>query len=83
MAACAAAEHHIRSRRCDDCSANATRKRGLLGPAPPCEHRLSLVITGTADVVFEPLAFMARLAPLVPTPRVNLTRYHDALESNH
>ena len=31
---------------------------------------------GTTDVVFEPLDFMARLAALVPTPRVNLTRYH-------
>ena len=31
---------------------------------------------GTTDVVFESLDFMARLAALVPTPRVNLTRYH-------
>ena len=31
---------------------------------------------GTTDVVFEPLDFMARLTALVPTPRVNLTRYH-------
>ncbi len=31
---------------------------------------------GTTDVVFEPLDFMARLAALVPGPRVNLTRYH-------
>ena len=31
---------------------------------------------GTTDVVFEPLDFMARLAALVPTPRVNLIRYH-------
>ena len=31
---------------------------------------------GTTDVVFDPLDFMARLAALVPTPRVNLTRYH-------
>ena len=31
---------------------------------------------GTTEVVFEPLDFMARLAALVPTPRVNLTRYH-------
>ena len=29
---------------------------------------------GTTDVVFEPLDFIARLAALVPTPRVNLTR---------
>ena len=31
---------------------------------------------GTTDVVFEPLDFIARLAALVPSPRVNLTRYH-------
>ena len=31
---------------------------------------------GTTHVVFEPLDFMARLAALVPKPRVHLTRYH-------
>lgn len=31
---------------------------------------------GTTHVVFEPLDFLARLAALVPTPRVHLTRYH-------
>ena len=34
---------------------------------------------GTTDVMFEPLDLMARLAALVPTPRVNLTRYHGAM----
>ena len=34
---------------------------------------------GSTDVVFAPLDFMARLAALVPTPRVNLTRYHGAM----
>ena len=34
-------------------------------------------------VVFEPLDFMARLAALVPTPRVNLTRYHGVFAPNH
>ncbi len=29
---------------------------------------------GTAHVIFEPLGFIARLAALVPKPRVNLTR---------
>ena len=37
---------------------------------------------GTTDVVFEPLDFIARLAALVPTPRVNLTRYHGAMLVN-
>jgi hypothetical protein len=31
---------------------------------------------GTTHVVFEPLDFIARLAALVPKPRVNLTRFH-------
>jgi hypothetical protein len=30
---------------------------------------------GTTQVVLEPLDFMARLAALIPSPRVNLTRY--------
>ena len=34
-------------------------------------------------MVFEPLDFMARLAALVPTPRVNLTRYHGVFAPNH
>ena len=38
---------------------------------------------GTTDVVFEPLDFMARLAVLVPTPRVNLTRYHGVFAPHH
>ena len=29
---------------------------------------------GTTHVIFEPLVFIARLAALVPKPRVNLTR---------
>jgi hypothetical protein len=31
---------------------------------------------GTTHVIFEPLDFIARLAALVPKPRVNLTRFH-------
>ena len=31
---------------------------------------------GTTHVVLEPLDFIARLAALVPAPRVNLTRFH-------
>ena len=29
-----------------------------------------------SHVIFEPLDFIARLAALVPKPRVNLTRFH-------
>jgi len=38
---------------------------------------------GTRHVVFEPLDFIARLAALVPNPRVNLTRYHGVFAPNH
>ena len=31
---------------------------------------------GTTDIVLEPLDFIARLAALVPPPRVHPTRYH-------
>jgi hypothetical protein len=34
-------------------------------------------------VAFEPVDFIARLAALVPKPRVNLTRYHGVLALNH
>ena len=37
---------------------------------------------GTTHVVFEPLDFMARLAALVPNPRVNLARYPGAIDMN-
>lgn len=30
----------------------------------------------TSHVIFKPLDFIARLAALVPKPRVNLTRFH-------
>jgi hypothetical protein len=33
-------------------------------------------------VVFQPLGFIARLAALVPRPRVNLTRYHGPFATN-
>jgi hypothetical protein len=31
---------------------------------------------GTTHIVLEPLDFIARLAALVPPPRVHLTRFH-------
>jgi hypothetical protein len=37
---------------------------------------------GTTHVIFEPLDFLARLAALVPSPGVNLTRYHGVFASN-
>jgi hypothetical protein len=38
---------------------------------------------GTSHVIFEPLDLLARLAALVPTPGVNLTRYHGVFAPNH
>jgi ribosomal protein S27E len=38
---------------------------------------------GTTHVMFEPLDFLARLAALVPSPGVNLTRYHGVFAPNH
>src|SRR5216683_2549928 len=38
---------------------------------------------GTTHVIFEPLDFLARLASLVPSPRVNLTRFHGCFAPHH
>jgi hypothetical protein len=59
------------------------------------EQRLSLTAAGkvryqlktpysncTTHVVFEPLDFLAKLAALVPRPRVNLARYHGVFAPN-
>jgi hypothetical protein len=37
---------------------------------------------GTTHVIFEPVDFIARLAALVPKPRVNLTCYHGVFAPN-
>lgn len=37
---------------------------------------------GTTHVIFQPLDFLARLAALVPKPRVNLTRCHGVFAPN-
>lgn len=37
---------------------------------------------GTTYVIFEPLDFIARMAALVPRPRVNLTRFHGVFAPN-
>ncbi len=36
---------------------------------------------GTTDAIFAPLDFIARLAALVPKPRVNLTRFHGGIRA--
>ena len=37
---------------------------------------------GTTHAIFEPLDFIAKLAALVPRPRVNLTRFHGVFAPN-
>ena len=37
---------------------------------------------GTTHMVFEPLDFISKLAALVPSPRVNLTRFHGIFAPN-
>ena len=70
--------------------------RGTACGPPVATPRLSLSSTGkvlytlktpyrdgTTQVAFDPVDFIARLAALVPKPRVNLTRYHGVLAPNH
>jgi hypothetical protein len=38
---------------------------------------------GTTHVVFESEDFLSRLAALVPSPRVNLTRFHGVFAPHH
>lgn len=49
---------------------------GEFAGAKPVALLCSGEVIGTKHVVFEPLDFVARLAALVPKPRVHLTRYH-------
>jgi hypothetical protein len=60
-------------------------ERGIQRPAlmermPSCllppKHLGWPPMSGPTHVIFEPLDFMAKLAALVPKPRVNLTRFH-------
>ncbi len=59
------------------------------------ERRISLTSTGniryqlktpysdgTTHVIFEPMDFIAKLAALIPRPRVNLTRFHGVFAPN-
>jgi hypothetical protein len=57
------------------------RRRWLI-VAPVCFHRGINVRDATTHVIFEPVDFIARLAALVPKPRVNLTRYQGVFAPN-
>jgi hypothetical protein len=59
------------------CSCGAADDRGQV------VHKLKHAFRdGTTHVVIDPLAFIARLAALVPRPRANLTRYHGVFAPN-
>ncbi len=54
-----------------------SEKRLSLTPNGNVRYRLKTPYRdGTTHVIFEPLDFIARLAALVPKPRVNLIRFH-------
>ena len=54
-----------------------SEKRLSLTPSGNIRYQLKTPYSdGTTHVIFEPLDFIAKLAALVPKPRVNLTRFH-------
>ena len=80
----------------DECTVGAIAERLPISRPAVSEKRLSLTSSGqvcyqlktpyrdgTTHVIFNPLDFLARLAALVPKPRVNLTRFHGVFAPNH
>jgi hypothetical protein len=59
------------------CRRLSLTKQGLVRYELKTPHR-----DGTTHVIFEPVDFIAKLAALVPKPRVNLTRYHGIFAPN-
>lgn len=59
-------------------NSSAVVRSHLLSPEPFTYALKKPYRDGTTHVVFEPLAFVAKLAALVPPPRFNLVRYHGA-----
>lgn len=60
-----------------------SEQRLSLTPAGKVRYQLKTPFrNGTTHVIFEPLDFIARLAALVPKPRVNLTRFHGVFAPN-
>ena len=56
--------------------AAVSEKRLSLTPTGNIHYQLKTPYSdGTTHVIFEPLDFIAKLAALVPKPRVNLTRF--------
>ena len=60
-----------------------SEKRLSITPAGNVRYQLKTPYRdGTTHVVFESMDFLARLAALVPKPRVNLTRFHGVFAAN-
>ncbi len=76
----AADEHAKLERLCRTITRPAVSTERLSLTAGLIHYRLKTPYReGTTHVIFEPLDFMAKLAALVPTSRVNLARYHGPL----
>ena len=66
----------------------ATPRQGLLDPRQPAQGEIRYALKtpyrdGTTQMVFEPEDVIARLAALVPNPRMNLTRFHGVFASHY
>jgi hypothetical protein len=60
-----------------------SEKRLSVTPSGNIRYQLKTPYSdGTTHVIFEPLDFIAKLAALVPKPRVNLTRFHGVFAPN-
>jgi hypothetical protein len=57
-------------------AAEATERLALTPSGQVCYQLKTPYRDGTTHIVLEPLDLMARLAALVPPPRMHLTRYH-------
>jgi rRNA maturation protein Nop10 len=65
------------------CRPPVAEKRLFLTPRGDIGYSLKTPYRdGTTHVIFEPLEFIARLAALVPPPRLNLTRFHGVFAPN-
>lgn len=60
----------------------AAHRLSLTSSGKICYELKSAFSDGTTHVVFEPLDFISKLAALVPSPRVNLTRFHGVFAPN-
>jgi hypothetical protein len=83
--AAAAHQRHKLERFCRYISRPAiATERLTLTPRGNVRYRLKTPYRdGTTHIILEPLDFIARLAALVPAPRVNLTRFHGVFAPNH